>query len=134
MNVCVICGREFEPYRGRPSQKTCCKECRDVYVKRWTKKYLDDHTEQRKKQQLNYRRRTQNGRVICRICGKPIMRRYVFGEGKAWMHEECVFNDCINTLKSGGKLSHKQLLRLDARGYSKAEFCEEFYDKIHDQD
>ena len=130
MNICVICGSEFEPYRGRPSQKTCGKECRQVYFSRWTKKYVEDHTEQRKRQQLNYRRKHNNGRVICRICGKPIIRQYVFGEGQAQMHEQCVIDDCISTLRSGEKLSHKQLLRLDARGYTLTEFKEEFKDAI----
>ena len=42
------------------------------------------------------------------------------------MHNECVYEDCRKTLEEGKTLSHVQLLRLQARGYTIPEFKEEF--------
>ena len=46
------------------------------------------------------------------------------------MHYECVIDDCIKTLRAGEKLSKKQMMRLDTRGYTLTEFKEEFKDAI----
>ena len=132
MNKCIICGKMYEPYRCYGErQLTCSQECRKIYARQYAKtnpkryEYME-----RMKQNARERR---NGHVICRICGKPIYRTFEFGEGSPWMHYECVINDCISTLQKGEKLSRKQLLRLDARGYSITEFREEFKDEIKGQ-
>ena len=129
MNKCIICGKMYEPYHCYGErQLTCSVECRKEYGRRYAKtnpkryEYME-----RMKQNARERR---NGHVICRICGKPIYRTFELGEGSPWMHYECVINDCIKTLQKGEKLSRKQLLRLDARGYSITEFREEFRDEI----
>ena len=132
MNKCVICGREYEPYHcyGK-RQLTCSPECRREYGRIYANNNPNKqmYMERCKKRA----RERKNGHVLCRICGKPIYRTFTAGEGKPRMHEECVFNECINVLRSGGKLSHKQLLRLDSRGYTKTEFCEEFADEIYNK-
>ena len=130
MNKCVICGKEFVPYRTYGErQKTCSVECRKVYVRRYQREI--SRTDEYKKHSADLLRKRRNGSVICRICGKPIYRTFFPGEGSPWMHYECVINDCINTVKEGKPLTHKQLLRLDSRGYSKTEFMEEYADAIY---
>lgn len=129
MNKCVICGKMYEPYVGYGKrQLTCSPECRKeharIYAKNNPKRY--EYLERQKQ----VKRKRTNGHVICRICGKPIIRTFAPGEGSPQMHYECVIDDCISTLQEGEKLSRKQLLRLSARGYSITEFREEFRDEI----
>lgn len=129
MNKCVICGKMYEPYHCYGErQLTCSQECRKEYARQYAKNNPKQYEYKERYKQM--KRIRTNGHVICRICGKPIYRTFELGEGSPWMHEECVFNDCINTLKHGEKLSRKQLLRLDRRGYSITEFREEFEDEI----
>lgn len=125
-NICTICGKEYEPYYAYGErQKTCSPECRAIRNQQYHEQNKERH---RALSKIRYQKKRleQNGHVLCRICGKPIYRTFTIGEGQPWMHYECVLDDCINTLRSGGKLSHKQLLRLEARGFTKREFIEEF--------
>ena len=129
MNKCIICGKMYEPYRCYGErQLTCSPECRKEYAKIYAKNNPKRYEYMEKTKERA--RQKRNGHVICRICGKPIYRTFELGEGSPWMHYECVINDCISTLQKGEKLSRKQLLRLDARGYSITEFREEFKDEI----
>ena len=41
------------------------------------------------------------------------------------MHDECVFNDCLETLGKGEHLDKTQVQRLAARGYTMKEFIQE---------
>lgn len=129
MNKCIICGKMFEPYRCKgKKQLTCSEECRKAYAKQ----YYREHgvNKEKQKEAIQRQREAKNGHVICRICGKPVFRTFAVGEGQPWMHEECVFNDCIETVVCGQTLSGKQRQRLDRRGYSISEFIEEFEDEI----
>lgn len=129
MNKCVICGKMYEPYHCYGErQLTCSQECRKEYARQYAKNNPKQY--EYKERYKRMKRIRTNGHVICRICGKPIYRTFELGEGSPWMHYECVINDCIKTLKHGEKLSRKQRLRLDARGYSITEFREEFKDEI----
>lgn len=129
MNTCIICGKQYEPYHcyGK-RQLTCSPECR----KKYARQYAQNHPNKYKYQEDAKKRCAQrrNGHVICRICGKPVYRTFAVGEGTPWMHYQCVIDDCIATVRAGEKLSKKQLMRLDSRGYTKTEFCEEFKDEI----
>lgn len=129
MNKCIICGKMFEPYRCKGKrQKTCSEECRNVYKRR----YYREHgiSDEQKKKNKERQQEARNGHVLCRICGKPVFRTFLAGEGQPWMHEECVFNDCIETVVRGEKISKKQQSRLERRGYTIVEFMEEFQDEI----
>ena len=119
----------YEPYVGYGKrQLTCSPECRKEYARIYAKNNPKRYEYLERQKQV--KRERTNGHVICRICGKPVFRTFQIGEGSPWMHYECVINDCISTLQKGEKLSRKQLLRLDARGYSITEFREEFKDEI----
>lgn len=132
MNKCVICGKEYEPYHcyGK-RQRTCSPECRKEYARIYARNNPKRYVYMEKCKENAKQRR--NGSVICRICGKPVYRTFTIGEGSPWMHYECVINDCIKTLRAGEKLSKKQLMRLDTRGYTLTEFKEEFADAIHNK-
>lgn len=119
----------YEPYHCYGErQLTCSQECRKEYARQYAKNNPKQY--EYKERYKRMKRIRTNGHVICRICGKPIYRTFELGEGSPWMHYECVINDCISTLQKGEKLSRKQLLRLDRRGYSITEFREEFKDEI----
>lgn len=119
----------YEPYHCYGErQLTCSQECRKEYARQYAKNNPKQYEYKERYKQM--KRIRTNGHVICRICGKPIYRTFELGEGSPWMHYECVINDCISTLQKGEKLSRKQLLRLDRRGYSITEFREEFEDEI----
>lgn len=129
MNKCIICGKMYEPYHCYGErQLTCSQECRKEYARQYAKNNPKQYEYKERYKQA--KRIRTNGHVICRICGEPIYRTFELGEGSPWMHYECVINDCISTLQKGEKLSRKQLLRLDRRGYSITEFREEFEDEI----
>ena len=129
MNKCVICGKMYEPYHCYGErQLTCSAECRKEYARRYArtnpKRY--EYMEKTKERA----RQKRNGHVICRICGKPIIRTFQIGEGSPWMHYDCVMNDCVKTIRAGEKLSKKQMMRLATRGYTPTEFIEEYKDEI----
>lgn len=111
--ICVVCGREYTPRRY--DQLTCSAECRTVH-----------NAEVKKNREKGYYRYKPTAK--CKICGKTVDNGFKspFRRGSATMHDECVFEDCINTIVSGGSLTHVQRLRLDARGYTVNEFKEEF--------
>ena len=129
MNKCVICGKMYEPYHcyGK-RQLTCSPECRKEHARIYAKNNPKRYEYQERRKQV--KRELTNGHVICRICGKPIIRTFTAGEGSPWMHYECVIDDCIKSLQKGEKLTTVQKQRLCARGYSVTEFREEFKDEI----
>lgn len=118
---CIICGKEFEPrYNLSNRQKCCSRECskerKKIYCKNYsrTEKGLQRHRDR-------YKEHTKN-HTLCRICGKPTVAE--FTRNKPHYHEECVVNDCVETLSNGGKLSRAQYQRLYARGYLMREIYE----------
>ena len=129
MNKCIICGKMYEPYHcyGK-RQLTCSPECRKTYNRQYAREHARTYESLEKQKQRA--REKNNGHVICRICGKPVYRTFVAGEGSPWMHFDCVMADCVKTVKAGEKLSWKQMQRLYARGYTIKEFIEEYKDEI----
>ena len=114
--VCKICGKEFETRYYR--RKCCSPECSKVNAREITRIWNSIH-------HTEWWRNKNNGKVLCKICGKPIFRI----EGRrstAQMHDECVFNQCKDVLKAGKKLNGMQGQRLAARGYTIREFKEDF--------
>ena len=117
MNTCVICGKEYEPYRcyGK-RQLTCSPECRKKYARIYAQNHPKRYEYAASAKARAKKRR--NGHVICRICGQPVFRTFAVGEGTPQMHEECVLEDCRATLMSGGKLNRAQQSRLYSRGWT----------------
>lgn len=122
MAQCVICGREFEPYVCRPSQKTCSEECRKVYVRRYQRECYKNMTDDIRTRHKLHIREKRNGSVICILCGKPVFRCVNTAEKFPRMHEECIYRDCAKTLMNGEPLSKAQHSRLYARGWTVTEF------------
>ena len=111
--ICVVCGREYTPRRY--DQLTCCKECRTIYILEAKKARYRE----------NYKYKST---AVCKICGKPVINVFKspYRRASATMHDECVFEDCEKTLREGKTLSHVQHLRLQQRGFTIAEFKEEY--------
>lgn len=95
-------------------------------------RYHNDE-ERFRKERRDYARKQTNGKTICRLCGRPVYRIYSEGSKKPAMHDECVYDDCIDTLKAGKFLDHKQRSRLYSRGYTIEKFEKEFKDEIYSQ-
>ena len=95
---CVVCGREFE---GHANRKFCGDECRRKAVNaRMNKRYHD-------------MRKQQPERIcICEICGKPI----VDPRGNQKIHDLCMIEDVMRTLRSGKKVQPAQRNRLQKKG------------------
>ena len=128
MNKCVICGKMYEPYRN--GQKTCSAECRKEMMRREAREYWHAHKDEMHEKQRKRARAKHNGRTKCMICGEPIIRTWIYGEGKPRTHTECVIKDCIKTINAGKYLDHTQSQRLYRIGYTIGEFMEEYRDEI----
>lgn len=125
MKTCKICGKPFE---SKVRNKiTCSDECHKANCRLlWKDWYYKNH-----EKTLEYFREKPyqyKPQVKCKICGNIIEKKEFVGKQRSTiqMHEECVFNDCLNTLKGGNKLSSIQAQRLAARGYTISEFREEY--------
>lgn len=129
MKNCIICGKEFEPYYAlRNKQVTCgSKKCVTQRNIQYTKSYYAIE-ENNKRRKLHQRR---HGTAYCRICGKKIERNHDlnFRVSNSTMHDECVINDVLETLKKGEKLSSAQVQRIYQRGYTIKELREGLNDE-----
>ena len=130
LKKCIICGKQFEPYKPMANRQKCCsRECSKVYGRQYNKEHYDYNSNHER-----YRQRMKNRKpVMCRICGKPIERAldargYV--RSQRWMHQECVFNDIMMTIAKGEEVSTAQRQRLSANGYTLKEFKQEFKKEI----
>lgn len=129
---CKICGKEFKTTAN--NKKTCSETCRRENAKRLA--YAWYHSEANHEQQLQYRRdqyrinkpkHEYKSTAICRICGGKIDNEMLTdSRRRKQIHDECVFEDCKYTLESGKTLSNLQFTRLARRGYTVAEFKEEY--------
>lgn len=120
MRHCIICGAAYEPYYASAKRQKMCgsKECLKEYMRLYHKeRYSSSPESERINQRIRYRKTSH---VICRICGKPIIRDA--SPHVRWsnsiMHEECIFKDCLKTLSEGNKLEGKQLQRLYTHGWN----------------
>ena len=125
--ICVICGKEYEPYAGQHSrQKTCSKECRKVLVKQYADEYKERAVVKERHKAYMRKYNTAHRTTICRLCGKPIIRDYSTGHtARTRMHDECIYADIAKTLNEGKPLSIAQAQRLYQRGYDIESFREE---------
>ena len=122
---CVVCGREFEPFNY--NQKCCCMYCsRENDLKRRREYNRSPRTHER---QRAYRLAHPQG--VCLICGKPVMKDGLKRHDSKKMHDECIFMDCLETLKSGNRLTSKQRTRLVLRGYSLKEFKQDYWEELN---
>ena len=133
MKKCVICGKEFEPYYGTPGQVTCCGECRVIYNKNIGRKYDHDNRAWILEKSRDEKRRKNNGKVICKICGRPVYRDWNSVTDHGHMHDECIYDDVIDTLRSGDKITMLQRQRLYSRGYTVEEFIAEFGEELNEK-
>lgn len=129
---CKICGKDFLKTSSR--KLTCSKECSKLNMKL---------NQQRRQQEIDVelkevlkvrdrRHRHMHPTSRCRICGE-VMERDTSGAvliSRPQMHEECVLHDCAATLAKGEKLSKKQFLRLQSRGWTLTEFREEYTEYV----
>ena len=112
--TCPICGKDVERTSG--AVKYCSEKCRNEGNQM--------HYELRMKQIKESYVPVQ---VMCKICGKPVLpergtlRRYA----RKQIHEECVINDVINTVRNGERISSCQMTRLVTRGLCMEDIREE---------
>lgn len=133
MKICAVCGKEYEPYRGTyRKQLTCSEECRQAWRNRYAKKKYVDNRERILAAQREMLRKKKNGHVICKICGRPIFRDWSVPANHGHMHDECIYDDIITTIRSGFKVSKLQKARLYSRGYTLGEFISEYEDELNE--
>lgn len=125
---CKICGKDF--LKTSSMKQTCSPECShqnklNNQIRRQREVYGALKEVIRAKDR---RYRHMHSTSKCRICGE-VMQRDTSGDillSRPQMHEECVLHDCAVTLAKGEKLSNKQFLRLQSRGWTLTEFREEY--------
>ena len=133
LRKCIICGREFVPYRNMPTHKTCSIECRKEQTRRKNRENYQTFHEEILRKQRSKARRLNNGTVLCRICGRPVYRDWETKANHGWFHDECIYDDIIETLANGERVSILQRQRLYSRGYTLKEFIEDFENEISDK-
>lgn len=110
---CLECGKIFD--RGfRTRQKFCCKKCRLEY-----NKHDEEYKERaRIKRHARWRKRKT---LYCLLCGQPIDRAEN-GTGSSRMHDQCIIDDALSTLRAGNTLSSTQVSRIHAYGHTVTEW------------
>lgn len=125
---CKICGKDF--LKTSSMKLTCSKECSRLNMKlNQRRRQQEIDVELKEALRVKDRRyRHMHSTSRCRICGE-VMERDTSGAillSRPQMHEECILHDCAVTLAKGEKLSNKQFLRLQSRGWTLTEFREEY--------
>ena len=72
---CCICGREFEPYLGRDSQKTCGDpKCKAIRKSQTMESYAEEHRDVIREQKRDHMRRVRGSKktTIKEIIPKPL--------------------------------------------------------------
>lgn len=129
---CKICGKDF--LKTSSMKLTCSPECSRLNMKlNQQKRQQEIYGELKEALRAKDRRyRHMHSTSKCRICGE-IMQRDTSGDillSRPQMHEECILHDCAITLSKGEKLSKKQFLRLQSRGWTLTEFREEYTEYV----
>ena len=109
---CLECGKIFD--RGfRTRQKFCCKKCRLEYNK---------HDEEYKeRERIKRRARWRKKKTLyCLLCGQAIDRTSE-DTGSSRMHDRCVVDDALSTLRAENRLSSAQVSRVHAYGHTVSE-------------
>lgn len=119
---CMICGKEFEPNIHVGDRQVCCsKECSYKRNLAYNIRYSIERNKRNKAMGIG------QSKVKCMYCGEHVPNIYTeHGYGKLRYHEECMIKDCITAFNQFGKLPNIQKRRLYGRGYTIAEFKEEY--------
>lgn len=122
---CIVCGRDF--LKTSSQKKTCSPACSHVnaMINLEKRKQKDPEGAKEKAREYSRKWRKEHPQAFCKICGGAIWRGDS-GRSRTQMHEKCVYDDCLKTLRSGKELSKMQYLRLQARGWTLKEFKEEY--------
>ena len=129
--ICIVCGKEFE-YKGfNYSQPgVCSDECRKVRQKQVREDFFRRHPEKKAEYRAKadeYKKNTFQTR--CKICGERIFKEP--GQYRSPnLHDVCVYDDILKTLKRHEKLNKTQYYRLIARGYTLGEFLKDYADEL----
>lgn len=118
---CIICGKEFET--NHSTQKTCGFECHMIHSRKQSNKYYWDHRIDQLQKNKEYSR-THKKPIVCILCGKEVPRNPTGHRSR--MHDDCVYDDIIDTINSGREISYAQRSRLGRRGYTVKEFLSEY--------
>lgn len=119
---CIICGAEFEPrYNLHKTQKCCSRECSKECTRRWNVDYIRRADVIQKNKER--RRRLPINDTKCRLCGEPTTPSAATGY-KPHYHEECIIEDCLDTLRQGRRLTSAQYQRANQRGLTLKELHE----------
>lgn len=131
--ICKICGKPF--LKTSSMKQTCSKECSyaNMKLKQRERYEADPEGQKRMARERSRIRRMAKPTVRCRICGQLIYRGINTDRvhTKPQMHEECVINDCLDTLRKGEKLTSKQYHRLQYRGFGLKEFKKEYWECLN---
>lgn len=112
IKTCIVCGKEFEA--ARHNYVCCSKECT-----KYNCQYGYRLSSEKYKKVLALRERVRNNRQRkCRICGKTIEREKVEDELYKQIHEQCIIDDCVKSMKAGKRMTNTQFSRLYSRGYT----------------
>lgn len=111
---CLWCGAEFKR-DIRHRQKFCCISCRKQFLK-------NDEAYQEKARIKRHEVWKYKKKLYCRMCGNVIDRET--HDGSSRMHDQCVINDALDTLRNGEVLSKKQISRIFAYGHNITELTE----------
>lgn len=126
--ICIICGKEFLSYAPNALQPGICSEqCRHANDKIIRDRFFAKHPEKK----LEYAARdTRNELVHCRLCGglidiEPDRKK------RPIMHDVCVYDDIIRSIRNHETLSCVQVARLHVRGYTVRSFRADYEDEIN---
>ena len=121
---CRECGSEFTP--KRKTQIYCCRACQ-------TRRKSREQYKRRGGYQSQAKHSRQFSKAKCLICGEIIYRRNGPGIPKQRMHDECLRNDILDTLRSGKTVNSCQWQRMSSYGYTLKDFKEIIYKEIEAQ-
>lgn len=111
LKKCEVCGKSFEFDHTR--RKYCSKECFKKGICAMKKEWRKEH--------LPYQPKV----IYCQICGKPVEAELgAVSISRPKMHEICIINDIVDTIKQGKKLSGTQINRKARLGLTKDEIME----------
>lgn len=118
---CRICGKDIVVPNSRYctcGSDECKKKNNRLLHEEYYKRIKNDsylYEEMRKRDLDNLRRSYKP--VMCRLCGKQMVRDYNAPTHRDRMHTECIIKDTIETLNRGTRLTPTQRSRLCSRGY-----------------
>ena len=123
--LCKICGGEF--LKTSVNKLTCSPECAHENAIRNMRRYREENRDLYNVYSRKYHKEHPKSR--CKICGK-LIQRGLDGHIKTQMHDECIYDDILATIKAGQQLTKTQYLRMQSRGWTMKEFKEEYLTNV----